>query len=221
LAQGTLTGLSTTHCDFEQESGAPCRPSRRCSRARPQHDFRAGEKELMETIDVISRAIAIIQREMAKNPASFAQVDASNTQNLVSALSAIVDAASFSSADSKDSSPSSRRSRARRARSSARPRRPPTSPRARRSSGLAAKITKEGKVVERPTRSTWSGATTASSRRPSARPRASSRYLAKIESLTSSIATDDAELADFRAGEKEPMETIDVISRAIAIIQRE
>jgi hypothetical protein len=53
-----------------------------------------------------------------------------------------------------------------------------------------------------------------------------------IESLASSIATDDAELkdatairdtelADFRAGEKELMETIGVISRAIAIIQRE
>jgi hypothetical protein len=64
-------------------------------------DFLAGEKELMETIDVISRAIAIIEREMAKSPASFAQVDASNTQSLVSALSAIVDAASFSGADNK------------------------------------------------------------------------------------------------------------------------
>ena len=50
---------------------------------------------------VISRAIAIIEREMAKNPASFAQVDASNTQSLVSALSAIVDAASFPGADNK------------------------------------------------------------------------------------------------------------------------
>ena len=36
---------------------------------------------------------------MAKNPAAFAQVDTSNMQGLVSAMSAIVDAAAFSSAD--------------------------------------------------------------------------------------------------------------------------
>jgi hypothetical protein len=70
-------------------------------RGKEKEDFLAGEKELMETIDTISRAVAIIEREMAKNPASFAQVDRSNPQSLVSALSAIVDAASFSSADHK------------------------------------------------------------------------------------------------------------------------
>ena len=64
-------------------------------------DFMAGEKELMETIDTIGRAVSVIEREMAKNAGSFAQVDASNPQSLIGALSAIVDAASFSSADHK------------------------------------------------------------------------------------------------------------------------
>merc|ERR550532_119177 len=62
-------------------------------------EFAAEEAELMDTIDTLSRAIGIISKEMAKNPAAFAQLDTSNFKNTVKALSTIVDAASFSSAD--------------------------------------------------------------------------------------------------------------------------
>merc|ERR1740120_138448 len=62
-------------------------------------EFAANEAELLDVIDTLGRAISIIGREMAKNPAAFAQIDTSNIQSLVSAMSAIVDAAAFSSAD--------------------------------------------------------------------------------------------------------------------------
>merc|ERR1719264_1397050 len=62
-------------------------------------DFAAEEAELMDTIDTLGRAIGIISKEMAKNPAAFAQVDTSNFKNALEALGAIVDAAALSSAD--------------------------------------------------------------------------------------------------------------------------
>jgi len=62
-------------------------------------DFTASEGELVESIDTIGRAIAVIEREMQKNPAAFAQVDASSINSVVQSLSVIVDAASFTLAD--------------------------------------------------------------------------------------------------------------------------
>merc|ERR1719468_594617 len=62
-------------------------------------DFSANEAELMDCVDTLGRAIAIIEREMQKNPAALAQVDTSNVNGMVQSLSAIVDAASFSVAD--------------------------------------------------------------------------------------------------------------------------
>jgi hypothetical protein len=62
-------------------------------------EFAESEKELEETLSALTRAIGIIEAEMAKNPASFAQIDATNIEGMVQALSAIVDAASFSVAD--------------------------------------------------------------------------------------------------------------------------
>lgn len=62
-------------------------------------DFAASEAELLETRDALARAITIIQREMLKNPAAFAQVDVSSIQNLARSLSAILDAASIASSD--------------------------------------------------------------------------------------------------------------------------
>merc|ERR1719203_250121 len=52
----------------------------------------------MDAIDTLGRAIGIISKEMAKNPAAFAQVDTSSFKNLMKGLSAIMEAASFSSA---------------------------------------------------------------------------------------------------------------------------
>jgi len=62
-------------------------------------DFSASEKELMSVIDTLNRAVDILERQMAKNPAAFAQVDASNIDALLKSLSAVVDAAALSSAD--------------------------------------------------------------------------------------------------------------------------
>ena len=70
-------------------------------REKEQAEFAASEKELMDAMDALSRAVGIISKEMAKNPASFAQVDTSNMNGLISAISAILDAAAFSSTDQK------------------------------------------------------------------------------------------------------------------------
>ena len=64
-------------------------------------DFAAAEKELMDATDALDRAIKILEKEMAKNPASFAQVDTSNMKNALAGLSAVLDAASFSLNDRK------------------------------------------------------------------------------------------------------------------------
>jgi len=62
-------------------------------------DFAAAEGELMDDIDTLDRAIAILEKELAKNPAAFAQIDGSNTAALIQALGAVVDAAGFQSQD--------------------------------------------------------------------------------------------------------------------------
>jgi len=62
-------------------------------------DFAADDAELSDVINTLSRAIGILEKEMAKNPAAFTQVDASNIGGLLKSLSAVVDAASFSVAD--------------------------------------------------------------------------------------------------------------------------
>jgi len=62
-------------------------------------DFGNNEAELLDVIDTISRAITVLGREMAKNPAAFAQLGSSNLKGLLDSLDAVIDAASFSSAD--------------------------------------------------------------------------------------------------------------------------
>jgi len=68
-------------------------------RKREAADFATSEAELVDVIDTVGRAIQVLEREMAKNPAAFAQMDGSNIRGLLSSLSAVADAASFSSAD--------------------------------------------------------------------------------------------------------------------------
>jgi len=68
-------------------------------RAKEAADFASSEAELSTDIDTLERAIAVLEREAAKNPAAFAQIDTSNTQKLVQAMTAVVDAASFSGTD--------------------------------------------------------------------------------------------------------------------------
>merc|ERR1719407_447251 len=62
-------------------------------------DFVAAEKELVETVDTLDRAISIISTEMAKNPAALAQIDSSSMDSLVKSLGVVVDAAGMNSND--------------------------------------------------------------------------------------------------------------------------
>merc|ERR1712130_14541 len=63
-----------------------------------EHDeFVAAEKELVEGVDTLGRAIVVLEKEMQKNPAAFAQVQASGGfQGMVQSIQAVVDAAAFS-----------------------------------------------------------------------------------------------------------------------------
>merc|ERR1719150_1160853 len=62
-------------------------------------DFGKNEAELMDVIDTLERAITIISKEMAKNPAALAQIDTSSTARLVQTLGAVIDAAGFAGID--------------------------------------------------------------------------------------------------------------------------
>jgi len=62
-------------------------------------DFKANEGELLDIIDTLGRAVGILEREAAKNPAALAQIDSTNMNSLISSISAILDAASFAVAD--------------------------------------------------------------------------------------------------------------------------
>jgi len=64
--------------------------------------FQASEGELVDAIDSLDRAIGILQKEMAKNPASLAQVDTRNLNSMIKSLGAVIDAASFSVQDQKN-----------------------------------------------------------------------------------------------------------------------
>merc|ERR1719471_2215184 len=69
-------------------------------REKEASDFTAKEAELADVVDTLGRAIGLLEKEMAKNPAAFAQMGtAPRLDGLVQSLGAIVDAASFSSAD--------------------------------------------------------------------------------------------------------------------------
>jgi len=62
-------------------------------------DFAKNEAELMDVIDTLERAISIISKEMAKNPAALAQIDTSSTARLVQTLGVVIDAAGFAGID--------------------------------------------------------------------------------------------------------------------------
>jgi len=62
-------------------------------------DFAANEAELVDAIDTLGRALSILEKEMAKNPAAFAQIDTSSLDSVLSALGAVVNAVAFSNAD--------------------------------------------------------------------------------------------------------------------------
>ncbi|CAK0862944.1 unnamed protein product [Prorocentrum cordatum] len=70
-------------------------------REKEASDFSSAEAELMEALSALTRAIGVIEKEMAKNPAAFVQMDTSSVQGLISGLSAVVDASGLDSADKK------------------------------------------------------------------------------------------------------------------------
>merc|ERR1719478_385719 len=63
-------------------------------RNKERADFSAAERELSDSIDALTRAVGILTKEMAKNPALM-QVDTSNVQRLVQSVGAVIDAAAF------------------------------------------------------------------------------------------------------------------------------
>jgi hypothetical protein len=69
-------------------------------RDKEKAEFSAAEAELVDTTDALDRAIAIIGREAAKNPA-LAQIDTSNMNSVVAGLKTILDAAAIGSGDQK------------------------------------------------------------------------------------------------------------------------
>jgi len=68
-------------------------------RAKEAAEFAKNEKELMEVLSELERAISILEKEYAKNPASFAQVYSAKVENILQSLSLVADAAAFSVAD--------------------------------------------------------------------------------------------------------------------------
>jgi len=62
-------------------------------------DFGLEEKELVEVVDTLDRAVGILEREMQKGGASMVQVK--NANNLAQALSALVQASVIDAADSQ------------------------------------------------------------------------------------------------------------------------
>merc|ERR1719482_658407 len=62
-------------------------------------DFAASEAELVDSVGTLGRAINIIEREMAKNPALVQQVESGDMGKLLKSLSTVIDAAAFSISD--------------------------------------------------------------------------------------------------------------------------
>ena len=51
--------------------------------------FKSSEAELLDSIETLSRAIPVLEREMSKNPAALVQVDGTSMQSIVKSMSAI------------------------------------------------------------------------------------------------------------------------------------
>jgi len=82
--------ISTNEAELKQATGI---------REKEAADFAAAEKELMDTVDTLDRAVSIISSEMNKNSAALAQIDMSSMASLVQSLTAVVDAAGFNGQD--------------------------------------------------------------------------------------------------------------------------
>jgi len=71
-------------------------------RAKENADFAASEAELVDAIDTLDRAVMVLEKEMKKNPAALAQVNAAtNVNKMIKSLGAVIDAAAFPVTDQK------------------------------------------------------------------------------------------------------------------------
>jgi len=69
-------------------------------REKEHADFAAAESELVDTVDTLDRAIGMLEREAAKNPAMLQRaVDSSNVRQMLTVLDTVISAASISSVD--------------------------------------------------------------------------------------------------------------------------
>jgi len=64
-------------------------------RGKESAEFTASETELVDAIETLGRAIGILEKEMAKNPASFAQLNAKSMSAALQGISEVLNAASF------------------------------------------------------------------------------------------------------------------------------
>jgi len=64
-------------------------------------DFASSEHELVDTIDTVDRAINMLQKEMAKNPAFAQTAMSADLSNTLNALSEVLDAAAMPATDAK------------------------------------------------------------------------------------------------------------------------
>merc|ERR1712194_804661 len=94
VASDKIDGLAAAIASLEKEL-----KDASIVRSKESADFSASEKELMDALSALSRAVGILEREMAKNPASFAQLPTADLEGTLSALSTILDAAALSSSD--------------------------------------------------------------------------------------------------------------------------
>jgi len=68
-------------------------------RDKERAEFTVAETDLVQTVDALDRAIAVIGRDAGKNPAAFAQFDTSNVDKLVKSLGVVIDAAGLAASD--------------------------------------------------------------------------------------------------------------------------
>jgi len=62
-------------------------------------DFAASEKDLVDAVDTLGRAVTILEREMQKNPAALAQVSDAGLSGVIQAISTVIDGAAMNVAD--------------------------------------------------------------------------------------------------------------------------
>ena len=92
------------HCFYKGDASDAELAGARAVREKEAKDKSKSEAELVDVVDTLERAISIIQREMSKNPAFLQKkIDTRNINNVISALTAVIDAAPFPSADKQKS----------------------------------------------------------------------------------------------------------------------